>query len=54
MFAAKDVPASIGEKVDEVIQNPVAMMSVIGVLLLIAVGASLISHLGSDTHGRPR
>ncbi len=54
MFGPKDVPSSLGEKADEIIQNPVAMFSIIGALFAIAAGASLISHLGSNDRGRPR
>lgn len=53
MFGPKDVPSSLSERANEIIENPAAMFSIIGALFAIAAVACVVSHLGSDTHGRP-
>lgn len=54
MFDSKDVPAPLTERIDELMQSPTAVLSVIGTLFAVAVVACAVSHLGSDTRGRPR
>jgi len=53
MLDSKDVPVPLTEKIDELIQNPAVMFGAMGVLFAIVVAACTISHLGSDTRGRP-
>lgn len=55
MLDSKDVPVPLTEQIDKFIQNPTAVLSVIGALFLVAIVASTVSHLGSSsTHDRPQ
>lgn len=51
---SKDVPVAIVEKIDEAIQNPYLMFGVMAACFVVVAVACTVSHLGSDTHDRPR
>ena len=53
MLNPKDGQVPLTEKIDMLIQDPVVVWSTIGACIAIALIASAISHLGSNTHGRP-
>ncbi|MDQ1299893.1 MAG: hypothetical protein QG636_561 [Patescibacteria group bacterium] len=51
---SKSVPVPVLERIDEAIQNPNLMFGVMAACFVVAAVACVVSHLGSDTHGRPR
>ena len=54
MLDTENMPATFAERFDDFIQNPTAVLSVMGAFFAIALIASAVAHLGSDARDRPR